>query len=63
MLAGAYGLGAILGALGITRLARTGRVSRFFLLAAVLCCVAMLALAVSGALAPALLAFAMFGVG
>ena len=63
VLAGAYGLGAILGALGITRLARTGRVGRFFLLAAVLCCIAMLALAVSGALAPALLAFAMFGVG
>ena len=63
VLAGAYGLGAIIGALGITRLAHTGRVSRFFLLAGVLCGVAMLALAVIGALAPALLAFAMFGAG
>lgn len=63
LLAAVYGLGAIVAALGLTRLAHGTPVSRYFVVAALLCGVPMLGLAVIGALLPALIAFAMLGAG
>jgi MFS family permease len=63
LLAAAYGLGAILGALGITRLARGRAAGRPLLLGAALCGVPLLALAAIGHLAPALVAFTLLGAG
>ena len=60
-LAAAFGVGAVFGAAGTTRLVRSARVDREFLSAAVFAGVALLSLAAIGQLGPALLAFALMG--
>ena len=63
LLAGAYGLGAVAGSLGFSRLAAGGSVSRFVVTSAVLAGAAMLGVAAIDALVPALVAFAVLGSG
>ena len=63
LLAGAYGLGAVAGSVGFSRLAVGGSVSRFVVTAAVLVGAAMLGVAAIDALVPALVAFAVLGSG
>ena len=62
-LAAACGVGAIIGAAGTTRLARTAQVNRQYVSAALFGGVSLLALAAIGHLGPALLAFAVMGTG
>ena len=62
-LAAAYGVGAICGAAGTTRMVRSARVDRQYLSAAVFATAALLGLAVIGQLGPALAAFALMGAG
>lgn len=62
-LAAAYGLGAICGAAGATRLTHGVRLERHYLSAAAYTAVALLALAAVGQLGPALVAFALMGTG
>lgn len=62
-LAAAYGLGAICGAAGTTRLVRSIRVDRQHISAAVLAAAALLGLATIGRLGPALAVFALMGAG
>ncbi len=63
LLAAAYGVGAVAGAVGVTRLLRSGQVSSQLLVSAGLLGLPLLALAGIGVLAPALAAFAMLGAG
>ncbi len=63
LVAAAYGVGAIGGALGVSRLVHSGRVNRQFLLGGVLAAIPLLALAGIHALIPALAAFAVLGIG
>ena len=62
-LAAAYGLGAICGAAGTTRMVRSARVDRQYLSAAVFAAAALVGLAIIGQLGPALAAFALMGAG
>ena len=62
-LAAAYGVGAICGATGTTRLVRSARVDHQYLSAAVFAAAALIGLAVIGQLGPALAAFALMGAG
>lgn len=62
-LAAAYGLGAICGAAGTTRMVRSARVDRQYLWAAVFAAAALVGLAIIGQLGPALAAFALMGAG
>ena len=63
LLAGAYGLGAMVGAVTVTRLVHTGRVSRQFAVAGLCAAVGLVTLSGSGVLAPALLGFGLLGAG
>jgi MFS family permease len=63
LLAAAYGLGAMAGAVGVARLVRTGKVGGQFLVAGALAAVALVVLAGVGVLAPAMFAFAFLGAG
>jgi hypothetical protein len=63
LLAGAYGLGALAGAVGISRLIHSGRVSGQFVLAGLLAGVPLLALAGISGLPLALVGFGVLGAG
>jgi MFS family permease len=63
LLAGAYGLGAILGAAGSARMVGSGRTTRAFLVSVALASGALLAIAAVGVLGPSLAGFAAMGAG
>jgi MFS family permease len=62
-LAAAYGVGAIFGAAGTSRLMRSAEVQSQYVFAAVVSCASLAALAAVTHLTPALLAFAVIGMG
>ena len=63
LLAGAYGVGAFVGATLVAALARAGRVSRQFLAGALMASVPLLALSGIDLLVPAMVGFAVMGAG
>jgi predicted MFS family arabinose efflux permease len=63
LLAGAYGLGALVGAVAVTRLIHSGAVTKQFLVSGLLAAAPLLALGAIGRLGPALVAFAVLGAG